>query len=114
MLGYELLDYPSYVHRHELQGVAFAVGRRISTSGGQRCLRLQPTQSIQVKSTHNRSILTDKKGQIRQALLVEAAIVMPLFCSFFSSKIVSITALLLVQVSSSRDGVAWRRDQSGV
>ena len=56
-------------HRHKFQGVASEAGPRTSTSGGQRCLRLQPTQSIQVKSTHNRSILTDKKGQIHQALL---------------------------------------------
>ena len=61
------------------------------------------------------NILTDKKGQIRQALLGRSRRYCAVYTTvYFSSKIVSITALLLVQVLSSRDGVAWRRDQSGV
>ena len=74
MLGYELLDYPSYVHRHELQGVAFAVGTRISTSGGQRCLRLQPTQSIQVK-----------RGRFVKRFWVEAVVIVLYIPQFISA-----------------------------
>ena len=48
-------------HRHKFQGVASEAGPRTSTSGGQRCLRLQPTQTIQVTSARERSILTNRK-----------------------------------------------------
>ena len=41
--------------------MAFAVGTRTSTSCGQRCLRLQPTQTIQVTSARERLILTNEK-----------------------------------------------------
>ena len=109
-------------HRHKFQGVASEAGPRTSTSGGQRCLRLQPTQTIQVTSARERSILTNKKQHqyhycavtFLYFLHVRIFVQLLMALSFTELRSFSSKSCVIVQVSSSRDGVTWRRGQGGM